>query len=59
LLRFDREFARRTEIFDDQADYQAPSTWMTVDERQQAEENQTRQIEALKRQKQTLNLGFK
>jgi hypothetical protein len=59
LSQFDREFARRTEFFDDQADYQAPFTWTTVEELQQAEENQSRQIEALKRQKQTLNLGFK
>lgn len=58
LLRFDREFARRTEIFDDQADYQAPSTWMTEEERQEAEENLSRQMEALKRPKQTLNLAI-
>lgn len=56
LLRFDREFARRTQIFDDQADYQGPTTWMTEDEKAQAEENQKRQAEALKRPKQVLNL---
>jgi len=59
LLRFDREFARRTEIIDDQSDYQTPSTWMSEDERQEAEENQQKQLESLKRPKQTLlNLGM-
>jgi hypothetical protein len=56
LLRFDREFARRTEIFDDQADYRGPSTWMDAEERQVAEEKQTKQLEKLKRPKQLLNL---
>lgn len=58
LLRFDREFARRTQIFDDQADYQGPTTWMTEEEKAQAEENQKRQQEALKRPKQVLNLAL-
>ena len=58
LLRFDREFARRTKIFDDQSDYQGPSTWMNDDERAFAEENQAKQQDALKRPKQVLNLSL-
>jgi len=57
LLRFDREFARRTRIFDDQADYQGPSTWMNDDERTFAEEKQAKRQDALKRPKQVLNLA--
>ena len=58
LLRFDRDFARRTQIFDDQADYQAPSTWMTEEEKKEAEENQLKHLESLKRPKQRLNLAI-
>ena len=58
LLGFDRDFARRTQIFDDQADYQGPATWMTEDEKEKAEDNQKRQQEALKRPKQVLNLAL-
>ena len=58
LLRFDRDFARRTEVFDDQADYQAPSTWMTEEEKEEAEENQLKHLESLKRSKQTLKLAI-
>jgi len=58
LLRFDRDFARRTKVFDDQADYQAPSTWMTEDEKKEAEENQLRHLESLKRPKQMLKIAI-
>jgi hypothetical protein len=58
LLRFDREFARRTEIFDDQADYQNPTTWMSEEERQEADENKRKHLERMKRPKQTLNLNI-
>jgi len=58
LLRFDSEFARRTEIFDDQADYQNPTTWMSEEERQEAEEKQREHLESMKRPKQTLNLDI-
>jgi hypothetical protein len=58
LLRFDRDFARRTQIFDDQADFQAPATWTTEEERAQAEEKQNDRIESLKRPKQTLSLSI-
>mmetsp|Transcript_3266 Transcript_3266/g.7053 ORF Transcript_3266/g.7053 Transcript_3266/m.7053 type:complete len:317 (-) Transcript_3266:283-1233(-) len=58
LLRFDRDFARRTEVFDDQADYQGPTTWMTQEEQEEAEENQQKNLESLKRPKQTFNLDI-
>jgi hypothetical protein len=59
LLRFDKDFARRTQIFDDQEDYQAPTTtWMTEEEEQQSEEKQANTLQALKRPKQTLNLAM-
>lgn len=54
LLRFDRDFARRTEVFDDQADYQTPSAWMTEEEKDEADENQLKHLESLRRSKQTL-----
>lgn len=59
LLRFDRDFARRTVIIDDQCDYQMPTTWMTEDEKQLAEENQRKQLESLKRPKHSqMNLAI-
>ena len=58
LLRFDREFARRTQIFDDQADFQNPTTWMSEEERLDAEEKQRDHLESMKRPKQTLNLNI-
>ena len=58
LLRFDREFARRTQIFDDQADFQSPSTWMTDQERMDAEERELNRIEEMKRPKQMLSLSI-
>jgi hypothetical protein len=60
LLRFDKEFARRTEIFDDQSDYQAPSGWMTAEEENKAEEKQVAQLQQFQRskQKQTLSLAI-
>jgi len=58
LLRFDREFARRTQIFDDQADFKGSTTWMDAQEREKAEETERRQLESLKRPKQVLNLAL-
>jgi len=60
LLRFDREFARRTQIFDDQADFQAPTTtWMSDQERMDAEEvSENNRTEAMNRPKQTLSLSI-
>ena len=58
LLRFDREFAKRTEIFDDQADYQGPSIWMTDEENTIAQENASKRMEDLKRPKQVLNISI-
>jgi hypothetical protein len=58
LLRFDKDFARRTEIFDDQEDYQAPTTWMTAEEEQQSEEKESQKLQALKKPKQLLNLAL-
>ena len=58
LLRFDRDFAKRTEVFDDQADYQGPATWMTQEEQEEAEENQQKHLESLKRPKQRFNLAI-
>jgi len=57
LLRFDREFARRTEIIDDQGDYQGPSMWMNDKERADAEENQAQRLDALKRPPRVMNLA--
>ena len=58
MLRFDRESAGRTEVLDDQADFQGPATWMTAEERDKAEENEQKQLDSLKRPKQLLNIGL-
>lgn len=58
LLRFDREFARRTKIIDDQGDFQGLDTWMNDEELAYAAENQVKQQDALKRPKQSLKLAL-
>lgn len=61
LLRFDREFAQRTRVYDDQADYFAnsTSTWLTQDERGDAEEEDRIKRKALhERKKPVLALSF-
>ena len=61
LLRFDREFARRTVVLDDQADYfrNQTSTWLTQEEQEEAFELESeRQQKMHARQKQKLNLDF-
>ena len=61
LLRFDREFARRTVIFDDQADYfsNQTSTWLTEDEKDEAKEIESDRQKVLHtRKKQTLDIAF-
>lgn len=58
LLRFDREFARRTKIFDDQADFQGPASWMSEEERAAAEQKQLERLEEMRRPKQILNLNI-
>ena len=58
LLRFDRDFARRTVILDDQADF-FTTNWLTEEERIAAEEKQAQQKEKLRtREKQTLDITF-
>jgi hypothetical protein len=61
LLRFDRDFARRTVVLDDQADYfsNQTSTWLTQEEQSQAEQIENdRHNELHTRKKQTLNIIF-
>ena len=61
LLRFDREFARRTVILDDQEDFYAnsTSTWLTEEEKQEAQGKvEDRQNELNHRKKQTMSLQF-
>lgn len=58
LLRFDREFARRTQIFDDQADYQQHTSWLTEEERKEAEDQDEDRLQSLRRPKQTMNLAI-
>lgn len=61
LLRFDRDFARRTIVLDDQADYfsNQTSTWLTQEEQADAEQKEAdRQNELHTRKKQTLNIAF-
>jgi hypothetical protein len=59
LLRYDREFAQRTVILDDQADYYSDTTsaWLTEEEREAAANNeQQRHDDIHKRKKMQLNL---
>jgi len=59
LLRYDREHAQRTTIFDDQEDYFVPSTWQTKEEQELNEQKEEeRQEKIRKREKMTLNLGL-
>ena len=60
LLRFDRDFARRTVVLDDQADFfTSNKSWLTEEERIAVEEKQAEQKEKLRtRAKQTLDIGF-
>ena len=58
LLAFDRDFATRTKILDDQEDYQAPTTWMTEEEKEEVEAKQHEYLESLKRPKQMLKLDL-
>jgi hypothetical protein len=61
LLRFDRDFARRTVVLDDQADYfsNQTSTWLTQEEQADAKQIETdRQNELHTRKKQTLDIAF-
>ena len=61
LLRFDRESASRTEIFDDQADYftNTTSQWLTLDEQADNAEKEEKRREALhvKQRAVTINLS--
>jgi hypothetical protein len=62
LLRFDREFVRRTEVVDDQEDYYAnsTSTWLTEEERHNAQDMAEDRQQELNQsgKKQVLNLQF-
>jgi hypothetical protein len=62
LLRFDREFARRTEVVDDQEDYYAntTSTWLSEEEKHDAlDKVKDRQLELNQSgKKQVMNLQF-
>jgi len=60
LLKFDREFTRRTVIYDDQADYfrNSTSTWLTEEEKTVAKKDDTSQRKKLhERKKQTLTIS--
>lgn len=61
LLKFDREFTRRTVIYDDQSDYYSNSTSMWIDETERKVESQKdeeRRQTIHERQKQTLDIVF-
>jgi len=61
LLKYDREFTKRTHVYDDQADYfsNATSMWLDENERNDAEERDAaRQKYIHERKKQTLTLDL-
>ena len=61
LLKYDREFTKRTHVYDDQADYfsNTTSVWLDENERNDAEERDSaRQKDIHERKKQTLTLDF-
>jgi activating signal cointegrator 1 len=51
LLQYDREFAQRTIILDDQADYynRATSSWLSEQERQEAEKHEQERANAIQK----------
>mmetsp|Transcript_1136 Transcript_1136/g.1847 ORF Transcript_1136/g.1847 Transcript_1136/m.1847 type:complete len:315 (-) Transcript_1136:50-994(-) len=61
LLRFDRDFAQRTVVLDDQEDYYANTTsnWLTEDEKLDAkDQEEVRRKDMHERKRQTLSLNF-
>ena len=61
LLKYDREFTKRTHVYDDQADYfsNTTSVWLDENERNDAEERDSaRQKDIHERKKQTLTLDL-
>ena len=61
LLKFDREFTKRTHVYDDQADYfsNTTSTWLDERERNDAEEkDEARRKDIHERKKHTLTLDL-
>jgi hypothetical protein len=61
LLRYDRESAERTQVFDDQADYYSnqTSTWLTEEEKTEAEQkDEDQRTDLHTRKKQVLNIAF-
>jgi hypothetical protein len=61
LLKFDRENTKRTQIFDDQADYfqNSTSTWLSEDEQHDAKnKEEKRRIDLHTIKKHTLNIQF-
>lgn len=61
LLKFDREFTKRTVIYDDQSDYysNATSTWINESERKaESQKEEERRQKLHERQKQVLDITF-
>lgn len=58
LLGFDREFAKRTVVVDDQSDFQGSTIWLSDKERAEAEMKEQERMEAMKRPKQVLNIAL-
>jgi hypothetical protein len=61
LLRFDREFARRTVVLDDQEDYYSStaSSWLTKDEQREVQEREDERNKQLhERRKQEMKIVF-
>ena len=57
LLRFDRDFARRTQIIDDQADFQG-TEWLSAEEEKKVKEQHEQQRLASRRPRQTLSINL-
>ena len=59
LLQFDREFARRTVVLDDQSDYYSSQNWLSEDEKREADERESQHVRDLHtRKKQQLDIVF-
>lgn len=59
LLKYDKDFAQRTKIFDDQADYYNKSSWLSEEQRLQAEEKEEERSRKMhQRENMQLNLDL-
>eukprot|EP01035_Chromulina_nebulosa_P017213 gene17213-22735_t len=58
LLVFDKEHAKRTQVFDSQADYYESSTWLTNEEKKAIDEKQKKRLDKYKPSNRKINVAI-